>query len=548
MTYPSREVTRRSLSGTGTPSSRQAGHSFKLGRVRTSGVQRLLSRVERPHRELLQERAGWSPNFSPSSRFLGAYSAGPGFEIMDLYAGQVITSNDLLHRERGFRGNIHLAAWSPGDAIFALSIWGWGGIEMQQSLVDRSQRSFPDTSCHRCMGIDSQLHVDTDAGIASSQGTLESGWADLVGRSVGSAAASDYSFIQRPRQPWEDRPQNWTASQQRFSDERNQIAQNASTSMMAEIAPLRFFRPADFLGGFDPERASQHPEQNWKFPDAMALSHACLQTDNGRCVGRLVDYQDVLTGPEDQNAIVSRLIVRHKSMGTTSIPIRKGSAEGRYLSTHEANSKAERNIKPGAADQMVEGPDRVWNRLASLIPNAALSQISTGVDAKPVRQIADILKSAPGTARFLKASGPGDYIEPATISNDAYYGLVNEAQFVDSACDTSCCVGTGRKPKLLANTLAVRLRCFQPQLAISPSWRRKAHSGIGGFDASPALPGRRLKRPRQIRKDRDNRGKCDHFGIWRLAQFLRQGSVGLQQIHHSLRLLDGRLSPLGSGL
>jgi hypothetical protein len=93
--------------------------------------------------ELLQERAGWDPNFSPTSRFLGAYSAGAGFEIIDLYSGRVITSNDILHRERGFRGNVHMTAWSPGDAIFALSVQGWGGIEVQQSLVDGSQRSFP---------------------------------------------------------------------------------------------------------------------------------------------------------------------------------------------------------------------------------------------------------------------------------------------------------------------------------------------------------------------------------------------------------------------
>ena len=64
--------------------------------------------------ELLHERTGWDPNFSPTSRFLGAYAAGPGFEIIDLYSGQVIASNDILHRERGFRGNVHMAAWSPG--------------------------------------------------------------------------------------------------------------------------------------------------------------------------------------------------------------------------------------------------------------------------------------------------------------------------------------------------------------------------------------------------------------------------------------------------
>ena len=112
--------------------------------------------------ELIQERTGRDPNFSPSSRFLGAYSAGPGFEIVDLFAGQTVTSNDILLRERGFSGNVHLAAWSPGDAFFALSLTTWGGVELQQSLVDGSQRSFPSTACHYCEGIQNALHVDID--------------------------------------------------------------------------------------------------------------------------------------------------------------------------------------------------------------------------------------------------------------------------------------------------------------------------------------------------------------------------------------------------
>ena len=39
--------------------------------------------IDTKSRELLQERAGWDPNFSPSGRFLGAYANGPGFEVID---------------------------------------------------------------------------------------------------------------------------------------------------------------------------------------------------------------------------------------------------------------------------------------------------------------------------------------------------------------------------------------------------------------------------------------------------------------------------------
>ncbi len=72
--------------------------------------------------ELLQERAGIDPNFSPTSRFLGAYAAGPGFELVDLYAGQVVTSGAALVQQVGFSRVVTQAAWSPGDIIFALSV------------------------------------------------------------------------------------------------------------------------------------------------------------------------------------------------------------------------------------------------------------------------------------------------------------------------------------------------------------------------------------------------------------------------------------------
>jgi hypothetical protein len=52
--------------------------------------------LDRRTGELLLERGGRDPNFSPSGRFLGAFANGPGFEVIDLYAGQVVTSTTAL--------------------------------------------------------------------------------------------------------------------------------------------------------------------------------------------------------------------------------------------------------------------------------------------------------------------------------------------------------------------------------------------------------------------------------------------------------------------
>ena len=56
--------------------------------------------------ELLLERNGWDPNFSPSSRFLGAFADGPGFEIIDLYSGTVVTEASCLSGYRECIGGV----------------------------------------------------------------------------------------------------------------------------------------------------------------------------------------------------------------------------------------------------------------------------------------------------------------------------------------------------------------------------------------------------------------------------------------------------------
>ena len=88
--------------------------------------------------ELVLERTGRNPNFSPSSRFLGAFADGPGFEIVDLYSGTVIFTSAALNKSSNYEGTAHVAAWSRNDAFVTLSFWGYGGIHVQQSLVDGS--------------------------------------------------------------------------------------------------------------------------------------------------------------------------------------------------------------------------------------------------------------------------------------------------------------------------------------------------------------------------------------------------------------------------
>ena len=81
---------------------------------------------------------------------------------------------------------------------------------------------------------------------------------------------------------------------------------------LAQLAQVGFFRPQDFLGGFDPSKPTERIEENWRLPGPMRLSHLCLESNDGKCVGRLVDWQEALSDPEDDNARLAKMrVVTH---------------------------------------------------------------------------------------------------------------------------------------------------------------------------------------------------------------------------------------------
>ena len=414
----------------------EAGHPLQFGRVQSAGVRKFLPRARRKDWRVAAGAHGLGPQLladEPLSRRLLGWC---GFEIIDLYSGRVVTSNDILHRERGFRGNVHMAAWSPGDAIFALSIQGWGGIEVQQSLVDGSQRSFPDTSCHHCRGIGSALRVSSEAGIVSFQGQ-QIGWASLLDRAIGTAAATKQSFARFPRQSWEtngtDQP---TQQQQKILEQRVELAQQLAATMVAGLARNSFFKPDDFLTGFDTDKATEHVESNWQFPDAMRLSHLCLEGNDGKCVGRLVDFQQALTDPEDEQVRLLKMRIAHNELAALNASDSgTQQADARLITVRSAGQRAGRR-----GSETLASSSTVWDRLAQLLLNVkdgtALQPISQGDDAKSATQEGDnvtapIVRAISKASAVFRASNKKDYIDLEDISVDAYYGLKNEAKLID---------------------------------------------------------------------------------------------------------------------
>ena len=162
--------------------------------------------------ELVLERTGKNPNFSPSSRFLGAFADGPGFEIVDLYSGTVIFTSAALNKSSNYEGTAHVAAWSCNDAFVTLSFWGYGGIHVRQSLVDGSGAGDGNPSCHACQGIGVPIFANYDTGMVTWSGSLQKGWASLYDFENGVEASPGSRGTDRFQIHRISTPPQWTGS------------------------------------------------------------------------------------------------------------------------------------------------------------------------------------------------------------------------------------------------------------------------------------------------------------------------------------------------
>jgi hypothetical protein len=335
--------------------------------------------------------------------------------------------------KRGFRGNVYLAAWGPGDVFLALSLTNWSGIEVQQSLIDGSQRSFPSIGCHYCEGITSSLRVDGDSGMISFQG-LEAGWANLFDRSIGSDAAAKPALTLVPRQSWEAEITQPSEQQQKLFDRREQLTKQISSKMLAGLARAFFVNSAEFLRPPGADRSEAHPEENWKFPGSVRVSHLCHVDDDGKCAGRLVDWQEGLTELEKRNALLSKLLVKHKTLApsasTHESNLSLTSADARLINIRGAGQHGE------SENKRVVSMEVIWHRLEQLPTrsgsHSALLPASSGKNiavstVEPSELATQILQSSPSTATYLKSSGGNDF-EPV---DDTFEGLKQEAQFID---------------------------------------------------------------------------------------------------------------------
>jgi len=304
--------------------------------------------------ELVLERTGRNPNFSPSSRFLGAFADGPGFEIVDLYSGTVIFTSAALNKRSNYEGTAHAAAWSRNDAFVTLSFWGYGGIHVQQSLVDGSGVGDGSPSCHACQGIGIQVFVNYDLGMVtwSSQ---QKGWASLYDSKMGLKQAQALAEQQIPNTPDFDAD----------TMDRQQALSNALSSKYLEVLGSRLFFDGKTLLSKLPEAANDIRDGSaWHLGGELQLSHACTQDDNDNCSSLGSDSTE---GRSELAALAKRRI-NHNGR-SEAVRLASASADERLFVSRSASADA-------------QSVRNVWERLAQLaIPANGAARTEVAVQA-----------------------------------------------------------------------------------------------------------------------------------------------------------------------
>ncbi len=343
--------------------------------------------LDRKTRELVMERGGQGPNFSPSSRFIGAFADGPGFEILDLYSGEVVTSRGALNTDSGFRGSVHLAAWSPGDTFVSLSFWGWAGIELRQSLIDGPQHSFPDTGCHGCQGFGSALRIDLEAGYVSYRGQ-SSGWENLLD-SIGSNEASRNAEL---KYPYTD------SNSQEESEKRDALEATLNKQLLGTLADAAFFDPNGVLPPDDEER----PAGDWRLGGPLRLSHHCIPVSDA-CSAHTSDDREWSL---ELAQLVKARVDHTGPVQAVAAAIGAEAADKRLVEVRKA---AARDTKQTRAAIKKPEHDRalIWQRLQQLqlqINGGATIYPSVNeytYEDKPKKVLGPILKSLPSASKIM---------------------------------------------------------------------------------------------------------------------------------------------------
>jgi Caspase domain len=342
--------------------------------------------------ELVIERAGINPNFSPSSRFLGSYGAGPGFEIVDLYADTVIATTDELNRNGAYEGMPLHAAWSRNDAVVALGLQGWGGFYIQQPLIDGPGMGEGRLGSHAGWGISQPILVDFDTGIVTW-----GGWASLFERMPGSRMAEVRAKKEIPV------PDGDNDAEQRRTALEEKLEQQYLTNFEG-----RYLFDAKVLFGRLPKRepgASVYDGSVWYLGGEVRFSHVCIASNEADNCESEDAFKDA-KGKAELNELVKKR-VQHRIVKNDEVP-----------GVH-ARLAAARAAIPLVTRTLSSRPD-IWLRMAQLgVPLSSTSRAELPVQSfdsealfdNPTPVVSKLEEKIPSIGKILVPEAAGEALD-----------------------------------------------------------------------------------------------------------------------------------------
>jgi hypothetical protein len=270
-------------------------------------------------------------------------------------------------------------AWRGPDAILALSFWGYGGVYVQQALVDGPGLGDGSASCHACQGIGVELSLSFDTGLLTWAGQ-ERGWASLF-EPTGSKKALELAAAKFPGE--------------NDFENRGKYAIQLAMQFLSQLGARYLFDAPAVWNGLPTNVDDVRDGRAWRLGGGVMLSHACTQSADDRCSSLGIASQK---GQAELTRLVSRRIDHH----------------GRRIETAAAVQAADaRLIVARAVSGSATGGKNIWQRLSDLgvpVSEASRSEISTqsfdfaAVFDKPSLVVEPMVGSLPAVRQILVSS------------------------------------------------------------------------------------------------------------------------------------------------
>ena len=163
---------------------------------------------------LIVERAGWNPNFSPTSKFLAAFGGSRSeidtseVEIIDLFSGELIHAIKRPAQDEGEAARDYefgAIAWGLADSVAVLGYNVFGNIRVIQTLINREADEISSDTCHACSPTKEAVYLDPNNLLVRTAKVEDvASWSDFMLKVYSNNERKSGREISDDLEPWDE--------------------------------------------------------------------------------------------------------------------------------------------------------------------------------------------------------------------------------------------------------------------------------------------------------------------------------------------------------